>query len=260
MDVYLIWLVFLIIAILSLSIIQLQAGRYRRLQRDFRQMHLNLHGLQDQLRKGGADLDRLQHDQSQLLKFKSRALELEDELKRTKHTLEYGSAERLQYLEDYLAQSGSPSALFLATFPPRGLHSIESHLVGMLEKAKFEVVIVSPWIKRQTWKRIAAPLYKFCRRGGKLLVFMRGSESDYSSGMSDNLQDAVRNLGGELVFIRPLHAKIYMIDRREAIVTSANLSQGGIDDNYEAGIWLDDPHVLQDISSYVDDLYQCRQT
>ncbi len=40
-----------------------------------------------------------------------------------------------------------------------------------------------------------------------------------------------------------------MIDRKEAIVTSANLSQGGIDDNYEAGVWLNDPQVIHDICS-----------
>jgi hypothetical protein len=129
----------------------------------------------------------------------------------------------------------------------------------MLETARFEVVVVSPWIKRQTWNRIAAPLQKFFRRGGRLVVFMRGRESDYSSGMSDDIRDEVRRLGGELLFVRPLHAKIYMIDRKEAIVTSANLSQGGIDDNYEAGVWLNDPQVIHDICSYVDGLYRCRQ-
>jgi phosphatidylserine/phosphatidylglycerophosphate/cardiolipin synthase-like enzyme len=42
-------------------------------------------------------------------------------------------------------------------------------------------------------------------------------------------------------------------------VTSANLSKGGIDDNYEAGIWLNDPNVLKDICAYIDDLRRCRQ-
>ncbi len=51
-----------------------------------------------------------------------------------------------------------------------------------------------------------------------------------------------------------------MIDRRQAIVTSANLSQGGIDENYEAGVWLNDPRVLSDICSFVDGLYRCRQS
>jgi len=88
---------------------------------------------------------------------------------------------------------------------------------------------------------------------------MRGRESDYRSGMSDDIQDEVRRLGGDILFVHSLHAKIYMIDRKEVIVTSANLSQGGIDDNYEAGVWLNDPHVIRDICAYVDGLYRFRQ-
>jgi len=260
MEGYLIWLIFLALVILSISIIQLQAGRSGRLQRDCRQMQMNVHGLQDQIRERETKLDRLQRGYSQLLKLKTRASDLEDELKRTKHTAEYKSAERLRYLEDYIAHQGAtPAALFLGTFPPRGLHSIESHLTRMLENARFEVIVVSPWIKRQMWDRIAAPLHKFSRQGGRLVVFMRGCESDYSSGMSDDIQNAVKSLGGEVLFVHSLHAKIYVIDRREAIVTSANLSKGGIDDNYEAGIWLNDPNVLKDICAYIDDLRRCRQ-
>jgi phosphatidylserine/phosphatidylglycerophosphate/cardiolipin synthase-like enzyme len=174
--------------------------------------------------------------------------------------MEYRSAERLRYLEDYTAHRGdTPAALFLGTFPPRGLHSIESHLARMLENARFEVIVVSPWIKRQMWDRIAARLNKFSRQGGRLVVFMRGCESDYNSGMSDDIRNEVKSLAGEILFVHSLHAKIYVVDRREAIVTSANLSKGGIDDNYEAGIWLNDPNVLKDICAYIDDLRQCRQ-
>ena len=261
MDGYLIWLVFLALAILSISIIQLQAGRSGRLQKDCRQMQTSVHKLQDLLRERETKLDCLQRGNSQLLKLKTRARDLENELKRTKHTAEYESAERLRYLEDYAAHLGAnPAALFLATFPPRGLHSIESHLASMLENARFEVIVVSPWIKRQMWDRIAAPLHKFTRQGGRLVVFMRGSDSDYSSGMSDDIQNEVESLGGEILFIHSLHSKIYMIDRREAIVTSANLSKGGIDDNYEAGIWLNDPTALKEICAFIDDLYQCGQS
>ena len=261
MEGYWIGLAFLAVAVISLSIIQLEAGRNKRLLAGYRQVQMDLQRLQGQLREKEIHLDQLQRRYGQMLKHKSRSLDLTEELKRAKRSEEYESAERLQYLESYLARQGNdPSALFLGTFSPLRLHSIEDRLCQMLEEASFEVVVVSPWIKRQTWNRIAAPLQKFFRRGGRLVVFMRGRESDYSSGMSDDIQDEVRRLGGELLFVRPLHAKIYMIDRKEAIVTSANLSQGGIDDNYEAGVWLNDPQVIHDICSYVDDLYRCRQS
>ena len=260
MDGYWIWLAFLALTVISLSFIQLQAGRNKRLLREHRQMQMNVQRLQDQIRERETRLDHLQRGRGQLLKLKSRSSDLENELKKTKRTIEYESSERLQYLESYVAgQSCNPSAVFLSTFSPLRQYSIENRLCRMLETARFEVVVVSPWIKRQTWNKIAAPLKKFSRRGGRVVVFMRGRDSDYSLGMSDDIQDEVKRLGGELLFVRPLHAKIYMIDRKEAIVTSANLSKGGIDDNYEAGVWLNDPHVLSDICAYVDGLYKCRQ-
>jgi hypothetical protein len=131
----------------------------------------------------------------------------------------------------------NPDIFFLGTSPFLGWHAFEDKLRSMLEDALFEKVIVSPWIKRQNWNRMKGPLRKFTRRGGKLRVFMRGSESDYSLGLSDNLQEEISDLGGETILVAKLHAKIYMVDRREAIVTSASLTKGGTEGNYEGGIY-----------------------
>jgi phosphatidylserine/phosphatidylglycerophosphate/cardiolipin synthase-like enzyme len=84
---------------------------------------------------------------------------------------------------------------------------------------------------------------------------MRGSESDYSLGLSDNLWEEISELGGETILVALLHAKIYMADRKEAIVTSANLTKGGTEANYEGGIWVKDPVVLKEICRFVDDIY-----
>ena len=248
-----IWLVFLALAIFSVSIIQLQEGRSKRVQEDCRQLQKNMLLWQDKLRKKESSIDQLQRGLAQLLKWKERAIELEEELKRVKQTQDYASAKRLQFLEDYIASSKrNPDVLFLSTIPSLGRQTLEDKLRYMLEDARFEIVIVSPWIKRQTWNRMKGPLRKFSRGGGKLMVFMRGSESDYSLGLSDNLQEEVTVLGGEVVLVAQLHAKIYMVDRREAIVTSANLTKGGTEANYEGGIWVNDPVVLEEICKFVD--------
>jgi phosphatidylserine/phosphatidylglycerophosphate/cardiolipin synthase-like enzyme len=255
MEGYLIWLIFLALAIFSVCIIQLQEGRSRRLQEDCLQLQKNLQLWQDKLRKKEGSIDHLQRDFAQLLKWKERASELEEELKRVKQMPNYASAQRLQFLEDYIANSQkNPHVIFLGTFSSLGRHAFEDELRRMLEDAKFEIVIVSPWIKRQTWNRMNGPLRKFSRGGGKLRVFMRGSESDYSLGLSDNLQEEVNELGGEIVMVAKLHAKIYMVDRKEAIVTSANLTKGGTEANYEGGIWVNDPVVLKAICKFVDDI------
>jgi len=253
MEGYLIWLIFLALAIFSVSIIQLQQGRSRKLQEDCRQLEKNLLLWQDRLRKKEGNIDQLQRSFAQLLKWKERAWELEEELKRVKHTQDYASAQRLQFLEDSIAKSPkNPDILFLDTTPSRGKHTFEDRLCRMLEDAEFEIVIVSPWIKRQTWNRVKGPLRKFSRQGGKLSVFMRGSESYYSLGRSDNLQEEISGLGGETILVDLLHAKIYMADQKEAIITSANLTKGGTESNYEGGIWVNDPIVLRDICEFID--------
>jgi hypothetical protein len=257
MDEVLIWLIFLALAIFSVCIIQHQEGRRKRLQEDCRQLQKNLLLWQDKLRKKEGSIDQLQRGFAQLLKWKERAFELEEELKRSKQTENYACAKRLQFLEESIAKPQSdPCILFLDTCSPQGRHAFEDELYRMLEDAKFEIVIVSPWIKRQTWNRMKGPLRKFSRRGGKLKVFMRGSESDYSLGLSDNLQEEISELGGETILVAKLHAKIYMADRKEAIVTSANLTKGGTQANYEGGIWVRDPVVLKEICRFVDEIYQ----
>jgi hypothetical protein len=257
MDGCLIWLIFLALAIFSVCIIQLQEGRCKGLQEDCRRLQKDLLLWQDKLRRKEGSIDQLQRGFAQLLKWKERALEMEEELKRVKRTQDYACAQRQEFLEDYIAESGKhPCLLFLGTSPSPGGHAFEDELCRMLEDAKFEIVIMSPWIKRQTWNRINGPLKKFSRRGGKLRVFMRGSESDYSLGLSDNLQEEISALGGETILVALLHAKIYMADRKEAIVTSANLTRGGTEGNYEGGIWLRDPVVLKEICKFVDDIYQ----
>ncbi len=260
MDEYLIWLIFLALAIFALSGFQLKDRHYRRLQAENQRLQTDLYDISARLRERERDIDQVQRSSANLLKWKNRAAELEEVLKATKQTQEYASASRLEYLEGFLESSASkvPSALFLETFQPRGLFTFEDRLGRMLESAKFEVVIVSPWIKRQMWERIKGPLRRFVRRGGKVRVFMRGCESDFSAGLSDDVVQDVRDLGGDVFPVRQLHAKLYVVDRREAIIASANLTKGGIEGNYEAGVWLNDPLVMKDICLFLEDLHRCR--
>lgn len=259
MDGYIVWLFFLAFAIFALCIVQLQTRRSRVLERERQQLQESLRMWQERLRERERSIDDLQRRTAQLLKWKDRASELEHELAVTKQTERYISARRLQYLEEHLAET-NPQSVFLSTFQPRGVHTLEERLGRMLEEAEFEVVIVSPWIKRQTWDSIRVPMRKFARRGGKLRVFTRGCDSDYSLGLSDDIMKDVAGLNGEVILVRQLHAKIYMADRRQAIIASANLTKGGFEGNYEAGIWMRDPSILKEICAFVKELYNCRQS
>ncbi len=260
MDDYLVGLISLAFAVFLLSIIQLKDRRYGRLQDEHQRLQVDMEGLNDRLKVKEKDLDQMQRRSISLLKWKSRAEDLEEELKVMKQTQDYISASRLKYLEEYIdhASRRDKSMRFVETFHSKGRHTFEDGLSRMLEGAKFEIIIASPWIKRQMWDRIKGPLKKFARRGGSIKVFMRGCESDFAAGLSDDIVQEVEDLGGEVILIRQLHAKLYVADRKEAIIASANLTRGGLEGNYEAGVWLNDPLVMKDIGLFLEDLYQMR--
>ncbi len=174
MDDYMIWLAFPALAIFALSMIYLGRRNCKALQADNVRLYSELDMMRSRLREREVYIDRVQRNSDNLLKWKNRATELEEELKETKKTEKYASASRLEHLEGlFQSPSGknqNQSIRFLQTFPPRGCYTIEDKLLIMMENAKFEVVIVSPWIKRQMWERIRGPLKKFARRGGRLQV------------------------------------------------------------------------------------------
>jgi PLD-like domain len=255
MEGYLIWLAILAFLILILSLFQLQEGRYKKLQSNCSALQIEVQRWQDKNREKEMDLDRIKRDFAKLLKWRDRALELEMELKASKQTEDYASAKRMRYLEEYIASLGSTSSVqFLGTLPSKSLHTFEDKLNRMLEEAEFEVVILSPWIKRQMWDRVRGQLKRFTSKGGDLKVFMRGCESDYKLGLSDDISAEVAAIGGRSILVRQLHAKIYMVDRKEAIITSSNFTKGGVESNCEAGIYLNDPGTLRDISNFIYDI------
>ena len=45
-----------------------------------------------------------------------------------------------------------------------------------------------------------------------------------------------------------LHAKIYVVDNQVAIVTSSNLTNGGLWRNHEYGVWIEEPSIVHKIS------------
>jgi len=124
----------------------------------------------------------------------------------------------------------------------------------MLVETDFEVVIVSPWIKRQTRNRISGELKRFTGKGGRPKVFTRGSSSDYALGLADDICGEISAVGGDIVLVPRLHAKIYMADRRQAIITSANLTKGGTEGNYESGLLVSDPAIIKDICDFLEEM------
>ena len=184
--------------------------------------------------------------------------DLKEQLKRTKRTGEYSSNRRLEDLESYIKdhiQKNKPDTAFTATFEAVGLDSNEEFLHKMFKRATTEILIASPWIKEGAWKRLRPRIVTFINNGGALTVFIKGQKEDCARGASDrSVIDEIRSHGGDVKFVPKLHAKVYVVDRREALITSANLTRSGLDFGYEAGIWTCNPLIVTDVCAFIDQL------
>jgi phosphatidylserine/phosphatidylglycerophosphate/cardiolipin synthase-like enzyme len=69
----------------------------------------------------------------------------------------------------------------------------------------------------------------------------------------DALTDLGKGVAGfRLTHLPSLHAKIYVADRKMAIVTSGNLTEGGLRGNLEYGVALRDDNLAGQIRSDIE--------
>jgi len=111
-------------------------------------------------------------------------------------------------------------------------------------------IIAAPFITRQPVERLVQHLHS--RESVRLELLTNLDERNLSDGLVDSAalfwlcqqvpDTTVRHL-------RYLHAKAYIADNHTAIVTSANLTNGGLYRNYEIGVKITDPQEIADISN-----------
>jgi hypothetical protein len=258
MDDYLTGLIFISFAVTAFTFFQLKDGKYQRLKKDLNRLEAMCSSLQEERRKAEIIKENLEKGIADSMKSKEQLRKTKIELREAKMSSDYLSAKKLEHMEKYIAaciQSDSPDLIFLETFQPLAMYTFRERLNSMLEDAEFEINIISPWIKRSAWEGIRIPIIKFAKNGGALKVFLKGDECDFSNGLCDDIRKDVEDMGGEVILIKQLHAKIYIMDKKEAILASANLTRGGVESNLEAGIWSNNPPLIREICKFVDNLY-----
>jgi hypothetical protein len=127
-------------------------------------------------------------------------------------------------------------------------------LVGKTERS---LLLASPFIKADEAERVSECL----RRAGHTqpsLTVLTDFRAD--SILSSSLDiDALRIFSirfekSSIVSVPRLHAKVYVSDARRAVVTSANLTRAGFEENVEYGLLIDDSElasrISQDMESY----------
>ena len=132
---------------------------------------------------------------------------------------------------------------FLITSPNK-VSSVLGEIRRCLNGAKEEVLVCSPWIT------YLANEFKNFNKNVKIKVITNWRREDIKSGITD--LDKLRvldDLGADIRFNNDLHAKMLIIDSKEAIISSANFTRRGFQVNYEAGVII---RKKTDVSQAVD--------
>ena len=126
----------------------------------------------------------------------------------------------------------------------------ENVLLDLVEQTEESLRITSPYIKSKPVEKIISAkgddVSIECITSFKLMNYYRKSSDLKALNTILDNNGIVRNH-------QPLHSKIYVFDETKAIVTSGNLTYGGLNSNYEYGVLISDEYnVLSVIKDFYD--------
>ena len=132
------------------------------------------------------------------------------------------------------------------------------HFDYLIDQVASSLVVSSPYIGREPCDRILA-----IRSNSKktkqfsFLLITDLSRDTLLSGATDisaicDIADTFRQL--EIRFLPSIHAKVYVADEKLAVVTSGNMTRGGLLSNFEYGVRVNDTNLVRriklDITEY----------
>lgn len=126
----------------------------------------------------------------------------------------------------------------------------EKQFMSFVANAKQDIMLCAPFIKADVIKKIL----KHKNKEVTLTVFTNASIANYVRKSSDI--EAIESLLDHQVVVydfERLHAKVYLFDEKEAVITSGNLTYSGFQRNFEYGVLLDDHSIIQQITKDYDD-------
>lgn len=131
-------------------------------------------------------------------------------------------------------------------------------LAALLASAKTEVIIASPFVTREGIDFVLSEIASHFRATGHLTFVTNLSPRNQVQGVTDPnaLQDLTAQLPVASIYhLSRLHAKTYVSDT-QAIVTSGNLTTGGLTYNHEYGVLLTDISLVSEVRSDMLDYAQ----
>lgn len=135
-------------------------------------------------------------------------------------------------------------------------------LFNLIERSEKEIFLCAPFIKKDIIKRI----YEKKGEDVELSVITSSNIGNYVCGSLDI--EAIKILmekGANVYNYQDLHAKIYLFDNKNALITSANLTNRAMYKNFEYGIQIKDDEyeaiskIKSDLNSMVSNNIICNK-
>lgn len=127
-------------------------------------------------------------------------------------------------------------------------HEIAPQIISLLDQSREWVVIVTPYLKLETWGHVKNEIQKAIKGGVRITFLVRGSEERVShDDINWLLTQKVRVLE-----VENLHAKIYMSEK-STIVSSMNLHTFSAQNSREIALFIRSRDDVALVQSYVKD-------
>ena len=134
-------------------------------------------------------------------------------------------------------------------------HQVTDHIVKLVQNAKEELIIITPYLNLNA--RMRGALNEAKGNGAKITVYFRLEELAKKKNDAD-IKFLTEDVGAEMVYIERLHSKLYL-NENSAVMSSMNMVAGSQNDSQEIGIWTDKDRLIRDFKHYSIDMYK-RQT
>ncbi|HMN32983.1 MAG: NgoFVII family restriction endonuclease [Chitinophagaceae bacterium] len=126
----------------------------------------------------------------------------------------------------------------------------KNELFNLIKQSQESIKITSPFVKHNICEEILN--IKKSHIKFELITDFKLRNIYLGSVDLDALEKIINNSGVVKNFSK-LHSKIYLFDNKKAIITSGNLTNGGLLNNFEYGIYTDEQEI---VSKIANDFYQ----
>lgn len=120
----------------------------------------------------------------------------------------------------------------------------KNDFLELVSQSRKSIKITSPFVKNDVCSELIS-----AKKSSSKIVLITSIKlmSIYSGALDISAIENIINNNGTVKNFPRLHSKIYLFDDKKAIITSGNLTYGGLIKNYEYGLYIDDQTVVQNV-------------